>query len=122
MSEKKRILIVDDEPDILKITVFRVKQAGYEVITAIDGGQGLETAKNEKPDLIFLDLGLPTMNGAEVCCKLKADEELKKIPVVILTASSDKVVSVVEEAGADDYLTKPFEPQDLVAKIKKFLA
>ncbi|MCX7716418.1 MAG: response regulator [Endomicrobia bacterium] len=121
MLTTKRILIVDDEPDILKVTVFRIKKAGYEVITATDGKQGLEMVKTEKPDMIFLDLGLPTMNGAEVCKALKSDEELKKIPIVIFSASSDKAAAIATEAEADDLLIKPFEPEELLAKIQKFI-
>lgn len=121
MTDQKNILIVDDEPDILKVTVFRIKKAGYNVITAVDGQQGLETAKRETPDLIFLDFALPLMNGHEVCQRLKADEDLKKIPVILLTASVDKIKEHAENAGADDYLAKPFEPQDLLGKVEKFL-
>jgi len=120
MAENKRVLIIDDEPDILKVTLFRVKKAGYEVLTATTGKQGLEMAEKEMPDLIFLDLGLPEMPGEEVCLALKTAENLKKIPVIIFSASSDKIKEVHETVKADDYLVKPFETADLLAKIKKF--
>jgi len=121
MSEKKRLLLVEDEPDLLKLTVFRLKKAGYEVITATDGGQGLEMAATEAPDLILLDLGLPVIDGYEVCRRLKNNENLKDITVVILTASIDRITEKVKEIGADDYVLKPFEPQNLLENIKKFL-
>ena len=87
MSDKKRILIVEDEPALAKLTSFRLKSAGYEVIIAVDGRQGLKMAGKERPDLIVLDLELPVMDGYEVCRRLKDNESLKDIPVVILTAS-----------------------------------
>lgn len=121
MSDKKRILLVEDEPDILKITAFRLKKAGYEVITAMDGEKGLELAEKEMPGLILLDLGLPVMDGYEVCRRLKADEKLKKIPVVVFSASTDKVKEATEQIGADDYIVKPFEPEGLWEKVKKFI-
>ncbi len=121
MSDKKRILIVEDEPDLIKLTVFRLKKAGYEIIIATDGGQGLEMAGTEAPDLILLDLGLPVIDGYEVCRRLKDNESFKDIPVVILTASTSRITDKVREIGADDYVLKPFEPQDLLLKIKKFL-
>ncbi len=121
MSDKKRILIVEDEPALAKLTSFRLKSAGYEVIIAVDGRQGLKMAGKERPDLIVLDLELPVMDGYEVCRRLKDNESLKDIPVVILTASVDRITEKAEQIGADDYLTKPYEPQDLLLKIKKFL-
>ena len=121
MDEAKRILVIEDEMDVLKMTVFRLKKAGYDVLTADDGKKGLETAEQERPDFIFLDLNLPVMHGYEVCRELKKDEELKKIPVVILSASSDGIKEKSIEIGADDYIIKPYEPQELLNKIEKFL-
>lgn len=120
MSDKKKIMIVEDEQDILKMTVFRVKKAGYDVITAPDGAKALELAASEKPDMIFLDLGIPIYDGYEVCRRLKTDDELKKIPVVILTASSDSVEGKTQEIGADAYLLKPYELEDLLSTIARF--
>ena len=121
MDEAKRILVIEDEMDVLKMTVFRLKKAGYDVLTADDGKKGLETVEQERPDFIFLDLNLPVMDGYEVCRELKKDEELKKIPVVILSASSDGIKEKSIEIGADDYIIKPYEPQELLNKIEKFL-
>ena len=121
MSDKKRILLVEDEPDLIKLTIFRLKKAGYEVIISTDGRQGLETADKEKPDLILLDLGLPVIDGYEVCRRLKSDEKLKDIPVLIMTASTERIKDKVKEIGADGYVLKPFEPKDLFLAIKKFL-
>ena len=118
----KKILAVDDEPDILKVVIFRLKKIGYEVITAIDGKEALDLAERERPDLILLDLRLPIINGYEVCQKIKADEKLKKIPVILLTAStSSEFAEKMKEYQADDYLVKPFEPEELLTKIKKFI-
>ena len=121
MSDKKRILLVEDEEDVREIVVFRLEQAGYDVIAAGDGESGLELAEKEVPNLIFLDLSLPGMKGDEVCLKLKANEKLKAIPVVIFSASVDKVRAKARAVGADDYLVKPWEPEELVAKVRKFL-
>ena len=118
----KKILVVDDEPDILKVVTFRLKKAGYDIKTAEDGQKALEEIKKEKPDLIFLDLRLPIIDGYEVCRRLKSDEALKKIPVIFLTASTaPTVASKAEEFKADDFLIKPFEPEELLKKVKKFI-
>jgi len=121
MSDKKRILLVEDEPDLIKLTVFRLKKAGYEVIIATDGRHGLEMADKEKPDLILLDLGVPVIDGYDVCRRLKSDDKLKDIPVLIMTATSERIKDKVKEIGADGYVLKPFEPEDLFLAIKKFL-
>jgi DNA-binding response OmpR family regulator len=118
----KKILIVDDELHIVKMLENRLKQAGYEIITASDGQDGLEKARKEKPDLIILDLMLPKMDGYKVCRMLKFDEEYKHMPIILFTArsrESDKKTG--EEVGADAYITKPFEPQTLLARIKELL-
>jgi len=121
MSDKKKILIIDDEPDIIKVTAFRLKKVGFEVIIAIDGTSGLEKAASEKPDFILLDLGLPDIDGSEVCKKLKSTESLKKIPVVILSASSDSIKKEAEKAKAESYLLKPYEPEELIATANKYI-
>ena len=121
MNEKKRILLVEDEPDLIKLTVFRLEKAEYEVIVAADGKQGLEIAEKERPDLILLDLGLPVIDGYEVCCRIKSDKRLKDIPVLIMTASTDRIKEKVKEIGADGYVLKPFEPQDLLLTIKRYV-
>lgn len=117
----KRILIVDDEPDILKIAVFRLKKSGYEILTAIDGQGGLDSAKKDTPDLILLDLILPRMTGDEVCRRIKADDKLRHIPVILFTASIVEIQEKLKDSGAEDYLIKPFEPEELLEKIRKFI-
>ena len=119
---KKRILIIEDEQDIITTLIFRLEAEGYEIITAMDGEDGLDKAKKEKPDLILLDLMLPKMNGYKVCALLKSDSRFKHIPIIIFTARAEKADRKKSaEAGADAYITKPFEPPVLLAKIKELL-
>ena len=118
----KRILIVDDEPELVKAIEIRLKQGGYEALVAYDGQEGLEKAKKEKPDLIILDLMLPKMDGHKVCGLLKNDTRFAKIPIIILTAKaqeSDEKLSL--EVGADAYITKSFQHEAVLAKIKELL-
>lgn len=118
----KRILIVDDEPDIVEVLKQRLTGAGFEVIIAEDGYMGLETARREKPDLIILDLMLPKIEGYKVCRMLKFDKDYSHIPIIILTARSQPVEEEIGySTGANLYLTKPFNGNDLVAKVKEFL-
>ena len=118
----KKILIVDDEPDILRAAKVRLMSFGYEVITATDGKDILELARKNTPDLILLDLRLPGMSGDDICVKLKADDMLKNIPVVMFTASSDfNINNMIKKIGADGYLIKPFGSEDLSQITKKFL-
>jgi len=119
MNADKRVLIVDDEPDILKAVTFRVQRAGYGVISAADGKDGLEKARAEKPDLIILDWQLPVMNGVEVYRELQADPELKDIPVILLTASRerDELEYMRDDVGFKHIVIKPYEPEELLAKI-----
>jgi len=122
MGDRKRVLIVDDEPDILKTVIFRLKKAGYQVITARDGKTALELAREERPDLILLDVRLPVMDGCDVCQSLKSDDNFKKIPVIFLTASvADKIADKTKASGANDYIIKPFEPEELLDKVKNIL-
>ncbi|MFQ5867778.1 MAG: PleD family two-component system response regulator [bacterium] len=121
MSERKCVLLVDDEPDISKTVVFRLKKAGYQIITAENGKTGLELARKERPDLILLDLRVPVMDGCEVCQRLKSDDNFKEIPVIFLTASMvDKITDKIKEFGAEDYIIKPFESEELLNKVKKY--
>jgi DNA-binding response OmpR family regulator len=118
----KKILLIDDEKDLVETVVFRLEGSGYEVITASDGKEGLNKAKKENPDLIVLDLMLPMIDGYKVCGLLKADVKYNKIPIIMFTAraqESDKAIG--REVGADAYITKPFEPQILMDKIKELL-
>jgi len=122
MSDRKRILIVDDEKDLVDILKTRLEIEGYEILAAYDGQEGLEKAQEEKPDLILLDVMMPKMNGYQVCRLLKYDEEFQNIPVIIITArgqEQDKMTG--DEVGADEYITKPFENGVLFAKIKELL-
>jgi DNA-binding response OmpR family regulator len=118
----RKILVVDDETELLKALTIRLKTSGYEVITAQDGQEGLEKAKSLNPDLIVLDILMPKMDGYEVCRLLKFDEKYKSIPIIMLTAKAQDIDKVMgKKVGADDYITKPFETQDLIDKIKKHL-
>ena len=118
----KKILVVDDEPDILKVVVFRLEKAGYKVTAAEDGQKALDSVQREKPDLILLDLRLPVIDGYEVCKRLRSDEAFKKIPIIFLTASTaPTIIEKTKEYKADDYLIKPFEPDDLLKKVEKFV-
>lgn len=117
-----KILIVDDEPDLITTVSFRLEKIGYEIISAADGREGLEKARQEKPDLIILDLMLPKMDGYKVCGMLKHDQRYNKIPIILFTARaqvSDQKIGM--DCGADAYITKPFEPQVLLEKIKELL-
>jgi len=118
----KRILVVDDEEDIVALVRIRLEAEGYEVLVASDGQQALDTARKEMPNLIILDLMLPKIDGYKVCRMLKFDERYKKIPIILFTArsqSSDKDLGM--EVGADAYLTKPFDSKVLLDSIKRLL-
>ncbi len=119
---KKRILIVEDEAALVDMLKLRLEASGYATLTAYDGIEALAKAKKEKPDLIILDLMLPKIDGYKVCRMLKFDEKYKNIPIIIFTAraqESDKKIG--KDVGADAYITKPFEPQTLLTKIKELL-
>src|SRR5919109_1233886 len=115
----KKILLVDDEPEILEICRDYLKASGYNVVTAKDGTQGLSAARREKPDLVVLDLMLPEMDGLDVCRAIRRESN---VPIIMLTArveETDKLVGL--EIGADDYMTKPFSPRELVARVRVVL-
>jgi two-component system alkaline phosphatase synthesis response regulator PhoP len=115
----KTILVVDDEPKIVDICRDYLSAAGFKVITAADGTRGLSLARNEKPDLVVLDLMMPGMDGLDVCRQLRREGTM---PIVMLTArveESDKLIGL--ELGADDYITKPFSPRELVARVRTVL-
>jgi len=119
---KDKILIVDDEKDIVKMIEYNLKKEGYRTVACYDGEDAIEAARKEHPDLMVLDLMLPVMDGLEVCRALKKEPPTAKIPIIMLTAKrqeSDKVVGL--ELGADDYMTKPFSPRELLARIKAVL-
>ncbi|OPY57684.1 MAG: Alkaline phosphatase synthesis transcriptional regulatory protein PhoP [Pelotomaculum sp. PtaU1.Bin035] len=114
-----KILVVDDEKNILELVRFNLEREGYQVLTALNGVQGLELARTRAPDLIVLDIMLPEMNGLEVCRELRGDTLTKSIPIIMLSARVEELDRVLGlEMGADDYVTKPFSPRELVARIK----
>ena len=118
----KKILVVDDEPHIVKMIESRLTANGYDVITASDGQEGLEKAQGENPDLILLDVMMPKLTGYKVSRLLKFDERFKNIPIIMLTArSQENDIELGTEVGVNLYITKPFEAQDLLNSIKKIL-
>jgi len=118
----KKILLVDDEKELVEMIKMRLEASGYEVIPAYDGQEALDKAKREKPDLIILDLMLPKMDGYKACGLLKADTRYNKIPIIMFTArAQDSDIKMGEEVGADAYITKPFETEILLGKIKELL-
>ncbi len=120
--ENKKILVVEDEPDIVEILVYNLEREGFRVYTAREGHSGYQEAVSRKPALILLDLMLPGMSGLEVCRMLKENPETRGIPLIMLTAKgeeADKVIGL--ELGADDYLTKPFSPRELIARMRAIL-
>ena len=122
MTAARKILIIEDERDILDLVRHYLEKEGFRTRTAADGGAGLTAARQERPDLIVLDLMLPGMDGLELCKKLRADPATVLTPVIMLTAKADETDRIVGlELGADDYLTKPFSPKELVARVKALL-
>ena len=119
---KQKILVVDDEPEAVELVGFNLKQAGYDVISASDGEEALKKAKSHLPALVVLDWMLPEMEGVEVCKLMRRDAATANIPVIMLTAKASEIDRVLGlELGADDYLTKPFSPRELVLRVKKIL-
>jgi len=117
-----RILIIEDEPDILQLVEYNLKKEGYKTLTATTGEEGLAIARAELPDLIVLDLMLPGVDGLDVCRKLKAETKTSAISIVMVTARNEEADIVTGlELGADDYLAKPFSPRVLLARIKAAL-
>lgn len=121
-TTQAKILIVDDETDIVSTVQYRLKSCKYDVITADNGQEGLEKAAKEKPDLILLDINMPVMNGHEMLERLRGRPDLKSIPVIMLTAYSDRTdVSKAAELGISNYVTKPFDFAELTEKISNAL-
>lgn len=118
----KKILIVDDEVDLVETVRFPLEMEGFDTLVSYNGEDGLNQARKEKPDLIILDLMLPKLDGYKVCRLLKFDERYKDIPILMLTAKTqekDKILG--KETGADEYITKPFEMDYLLEKVKAYL-
>ena len=121
MSQAK-ILVVDDEKPILETVQYNLEKAGFRVVTAQDGEAAIDRCRQEEPDLIVLDLMLPKKDGLEVCRTLRQDAKLRRIPILILSVKADETDKVVGlELGADDYLTKPFSPRELIARVRAIL-
>jgi len=117
-----RVLVIEDEPDILEMLSYNLRQAGFEVEAATEGEEGLRQAEKTSPDLVVLDLMLPGMDGLELCRLLKQHETLRRVPVLMLTAKAEEVDRIVGlELGVDDYVAKPFSPRELVLRIKAIL-
>jgi DNA-binding response OmpR family regulator len=122
-SQAKRVVCIEDEPEMIDLVRLILGRKGFEVIGANGGVEGLEAVRRERPDLVLLDLMMPDMDGWEVYQQIKADDELRHIPVVVVTAkaqSIDKVLGL-HIAKVDDYITKPFGPQELLESITKIL-
>jgi two-component system phosphate regulon response regulator PhoB len=119
---KSKVLVVDDEPDVLDLVSYNLGQAGFAVETAVDGADALRKARAAAPDLILLDLMLPEMDGLEVCKLLRRDPKTSAIPIIMLTARAGEIDRIVGlELGATDYVPKPFSPRELVLRVKKRL-
>jgi CheY-like chemotaxis protein len=120
---KKRILIVDDEPDVLKLTSLRLEKVGYETLTAVNAQEALEIIQNKKPDLVLLDIIIPVVYGTEICKRVKSDEKLKHIPIVLFTAHSNIMnTEKAKSFGADGFIGKPFDARELVSMVEHILA
>ena len=122
MAEKARILLVDDEPSIVKMVGKRLEVEGYEVLVAMDGQEALKKAQTEAPTLVILDLMLPKLNGYEVCTMLKQDARYQQIPIIIFSAKSqEKDEKLGMECGANAYVRKPFKAQELLEQIRALI-
>jgi DNA-binding response OmpR family regulator len=119
---KKKVLLVDDETDFVDIVRVRLEANNFEVIVAYDGEEALEKVREDRPDIIVLDIMMPKINGFDVCRKLKIDQNYKEIPIIMLTAKFQaNDIEFGAAAGADAYITKPFEPQVLLGKMRELL-
>src|SRR6266850_4490120 len=119
---KRTILIVDDEPEGIELVEFNLKQAGFTVASAADGAEAIRKARSLRPDLIVLDVMLPEIDGFEVCKMLRRDPSTAGVPIIMLTAKAAEIDRVLGlELGADDYVTKPFSPRELVLRVKRLL-
>lgn len=122
MKVDKKILVVDDEPHILRSVEYILSREGYTVLTATNGEEGIQVAKAEKPDLILLDIMIPKIDGYQVCRMLKSDPHMGEVYIIMLTAKGQDVDRVIGfESGADDYIGKPFSPKKLLAMAREVL-
>ncbi|MBE9503444.1 MAG: phosphate regulon transcriptional regulator PhoB [Proteobacteria bacterium] len=114
-----KILIIDDERDLIDLLSYNLEKEGYSILIALDGSQGKELATSSNPDLIILDLMLPGIDGLELCRMLRKEQETASIPIIMLTAKGEEIDKVLGlEMGADDYVTKPFSVREIVARVK----
>jgi DNA-binding response OmpR family regulator len=119
---RQKILVVEDEPEAIELLEFNLKQAGFDVVSASDGAGGLKKARDVLPSLIILDIMLPEMDGLEVCKVLRRTPSTSRTPIIMLTAKAAEIDRVLGlELGADDYLTKPFSPRELILRVKNLL-
>ena len=117
-----KVLLVDDDPVILKLLQVNFEMEGYTVMTAADGVEGLEKARSERPDIVLLDIMMPRMDGLQVTQALKGDESTKDIPIILLSAKAQASdIQAGRDMGADDYLTKPFDPLELLERVGDLL-
>jgi DNA-binding response OmpR family regulator len=119
---KPTVLVIDDERDLIELVRYNLEREGFDLIAATDGASGLDIARRHKPDLIVLDVMMPGLDGLEVCRQLRGHQDTRGLPIIMLTAKAfepDRVVGL--EMGADDYVTKPFSPRELVARVKAVL-
>ncbi len=122
MTQKKRIILIEDEEDIAALLKLQAELSGYKLHVEVDGINGYRAIEREKPDLVLLDIMLPGQNGFDVCRKMKNNADLKNIPIIILTAKAEEIDVILGlELGADDYIAKPFSPKILFSKIKALL-
>ncbi len=122
MASKKRLILLEDEEDIAALIKLQADISGYNLHVEVDGLNGLKAIEREKPDLVVLDIMLPGLNGFDVCRRMKSNPDLKKIPIVIISAKSDELDMVLGlELGADDYVAKPFSPKVLFSRVKAVL-
>jgi DNA-binding response OmpR family regulator len=120
--KKGTILVIDDEKDLIELVRYNLENDGFDVIAATDGQSGLDVVKKHRPDLVVLDLMMPGLDGLQVCQQLRADPQSARIPLIMLTAKAteaDRIIGL--ELGADDYITKPFSPREVVARVKALL-
>jgi two-component system, OmpR family, alkaline phosphatase synthesis response regulator PhoP len=123
METNARVLVADDEPHLLRLVKFRLEREGYDVLIATDGDEALELARRERPDLCVLDVMMPKRSGFDVLRELRADPECAGRKVIMLTARAhDRDVDAGFALGADDYITKPFSPQELRVRVSTHLA
>ena len=120
--KKSKIVVIEDEVDILEVINYNLSKEGFDVCSALDGEEGLALIKKEVPDLVLLDLMLPGLDGIEICRKLKTDYSTRSIPIIMVTAKGEESDIVLGLGmGADDYMVKPFRPRELMARIRSVL-